>query len=169
MLGKGEVESIFVSSDALGHSHPRSKCGEQQLKRLALSVIAVTLVTTSLVFWSLRPRPCQAARAVFESYSDVSGYGTVQGMLNGDFRHLGGQEFTYIMNDANPSRRTEEPRAKSIRVTFNIFKGPDFQTMSIPVSEFYSSKAIPLTCDGDLKSPFIGPTRNFSAFTPTHN
>lgn len=131
--------------------------GVQPLKILGVTVLVVILVACGLVFRSLQLRPCVAARAIFASYSDVSGYGTFQGMLAGDFRHRGGHEFIYIESDANPLRRTKAPRAKFVRVTLGIFNGSGVQTMTVPVSEFYSFKAKPLTCDGDFDSPFINP------------
>lgn len=110
------------------------------------------LVACGLVFRSLQLRPCVAARAIFEGHSDVSGYGTFQGMLAGDFRYLGGHEFIYIQNDAHPSRSTQEPRAKYVNVVLGIFNNAsDFQRMTVPVSEFYSSKGKPLTCDSNLE------------------
>ena len=118
------------------------------MKFLGLNVVAVVLVACALVVRSLPSRPCVAARAIFDSYGDVSGHGTIQGMLAGDFRYLGGHEFIYIQNDAHPSRKTKEPEAKYVNVLLGIFNN-DFQRMSVPVSEFYSSKGKPLTCDGD--------------------
>lgn len=117
------------------------------MKILGLIVLVVLFVGGGLVFRSLQVRPCVAARAIFDSYGDVSGYGTFQGMLGGDFRYLGGHEFIYIQNDAHPSRKTKEPEAKYVNVLLGLFNN-DFQRMSVPVSEFYSSKGTPLTCDG---------------------
>jgi len=120
------------------------------LKILGLAVMVIILVAIGIVFRSLPVRPCAAARAIYENYGNVSGYGTFQGMLAGDFRYLGGHDFIYIENDAHPSRRTKEPRAEFVSVSLGVLYGvSEILTMSVPVAEFYSSKGRPLTCEGD--------------------
>jgi hypothetical protein len=116
--------------------------------------IVVLLIVCGLVFRSYILRPCAVARTLFESYDSVSGYGTFQGMLAGNFRYLGGRDFIYIENHARSSLNTREPRAVFAHASSGFFGISEILTMSVPVSEFYSSKVSPLTCDGDSVSPF---------------
>lgn len=139
----------LLFATALKRPYSGSPYGQLAVKIIGLTVLVAVVVAGWLVFRSLHLRPCVAARAIFESYGDVSGYGSFQGMLAGDFRHLGGHEFIYIEIDAHPSRTAKVPRAKYVNVLLGFFSN-DFQRMSVPVSEFYSSKGKPLTCGGGI-------------------
>jgi hypothetical protein len=119
--------------------------------------MVIVLIACGLFFLrSIHRAPCAGARAIFESHDEVSGYGTFQGMLAGNFRYLGGQDFIYIVNGASAPLNTKEPTARFVYVRRGVFGTvSEILTMSVPASEFYSSKGRPLTCNGDFGSPFV--------------
>lgn len=126
------------------------KCWRRQdpLKKLGLILLVLMLVSGGLIARVSQQRPCQAARAVFEGYSDVSGYSTVQDMLAGDFRYLGASwghhKFFYRKNDAVPSRVTKERAAVYREVSIGIFGRPSYvRSLTTDVSEFDTSEGRP--------------------------
>jgi Na+/proline symporter len=129
------------------------------MKSIGLAYTCVLLlIVCGLIFRSYLLRPCAVARTIFEGYDSVSGYGTFQGMLTGNFRYLGGRDFVYIESNARSSLNRKEPRATFVHASAGIFGVSEILTMSVPVSEFYSSKGRPLACSGDPVSPFLPPT-----------
>lgn len=99
------------------------------------------------------PRPCQAARVVFDAYSDLNGYGSFENMDAKDFRYLGERSgyyaFIYRKHDADNSRRPDAPEAAYIEVDIGLFgQLVDQRRMTVPLEELATAKGSELSCSG---------------------